>query len=197
MKLTFDRLREANTIRGAQWDGQPAHLADLSFRAMELGGEAGEACEAMLLMLAATGKTQNVAKKLVRQLNGRVGGMQKEEARVALADELADVVICADRVAEVLGIDMAPAIVAKFNKTSRKHGLIEILPTPAEIDAMTREAMISFLVARGTGTEAQYKKTPRSELRKIIRGLISCSERMVESRRQRLRHGTSRQRRAV
>lgn len=112
MKLTFEKLRHVNAARGAQWDGKPAHIDDLSFRAMELGGETGEAL--------------NVAKKLVRQLNGRVGGMDMETARVALAEELADVVICADRVAEVLGIDLEAATVAKFNKTSRKHGLVEI-----------------------------------------------------------------------
>lgn len=112
MKLTFEQLREANAARGAQWDGKPAHIDDLSFRAMELGGEAGEAL--------------NVAKKLVRQLTGRVGGMDMESARAALAEELADVVICADRVAEVLGIDLEAATIAKFNKTSRKHGLVEI-----------------------------------------------------------------------
>lgn len=112
MPLTFDGLRAANTKRGAQWDGKPASLDDLSFRAMELGGECGEAL--------------NVAKKLVRELSGPVGGLTLDQARPMLAEELADVVICADRVAEVLGIDLAPSIVAKFNKTSRKHGLVEI-----------------------------------------------------------------------
>jgi NTP pyrophosphatase (non-canonical NTP hydrolase) len=112
MNLTFEKLREVNAARGAQWDGKPAHIDDLSFRAMELGGEAGEAL--------------NVAKKLVRQLTGRVGGMDMEPARAALAEELADVVICADRVAEVLNIDLEAATIAKFNKTSRKHGLVEI-----------------------------------------------------------------------
>jgi NTP pyrophosphatase (non-canonical NTP hydrolase) len=112
MALTFETLREANARRGAQWDGKPAALDDLSFRAMELGGECGEAL--------------NVAKKLVRELSGRVGGLTLEQARPMLAEELADVVICVDRVAEALGIDLAPAIVGKFNKTSRKHGLAEI-----------------------------------------------------------------------
>lgn len=116
MKLTFQKLRDVNAARGAQWDGKPAHIDDLSFRAMELGGEAGEAL--------------NVAKKLVRQLTGRVGGMDMETARAALAEELADVVICADRVAEVLGIDLEAATIAKFNKTSRKHGLVEITEGP-------------------------------------------------------------------
>lgn len=129
MRLTFQKLREVSAARGAQWDGKPAHIDDLSFRAMELGGESGEAAEAMLELQAVVGKSQNVAKKLVRHLTGRVGGMDMETARAALAEELADVVICADRVAEVLGIDLEAATISKFNKTSRKHGLIEILPT--------------------------------------------------------------------
>lgn len=120
MNLTFDQLRTANAARGTQWDGKPAHIDDLSFRAMELGGETGEAL--------------NVAKKLVRELTGRVGGMKMDDARAALSEELADVVICADRVAEVMGIDLAPAIVAKFNKTSRKHGLVEIVESDSRAD---------------------------------------------------------------
>lgn len=110
MQLSFENLRAANVRRGAQWDGKPAALDDLSFRAMELGGETGEAL--------------NFCKKLVRGLTGRVGGMQLNEARQKIAEELADVIICADRVAEVLEIDLPTAITEKFNKTSLKHGLV-------------------------------------------------------------------------
>lgn len=123
--VTFNQLRVSNTIRGAEWDGKPASLDDLSFRAMELGGECGEAL--------------NVAKKLVRHLTGRVGGLTIEEAKPMLAEELADVVICADRVAEVLGIDLGAALVAKFNKTSRKHGLRIMDETPDNIAELREE----------------------------------------------------------
>lgn len=126
MPLTFAHLRQANSTRGAQWDGKPAHLDDLSFRAMELGGECGEASDAMLELTAAVGKSLNTSKKLVRQLTGRVGGMSLEDAKTLLAEELADIIICADRVAEVVDIDLGAAVVAKFNKTSRKHGFDEI-----------------------------------------------------------------------
>lgn len=124
MKLSFENLRAANVRRGEQWDGKPAALDDLSFRAMELGGECGEAL--------------NVAKKLVRQLTGRVGGLTLEEARPMLAEELADVVICADRVAEVLGIDLETVITEKFNKTSLKHGLVMMQEcmTDGDLDAL-------------------------------------------------------------
>lgn len=126
MSLTFNTLRQFNTLRGAQWDGKPPSLDDLSFRAMELGGESGEAVEALLHLLSAVGKSQNVSKKLVRNLTGRVGGIDIQAAQTALAEELADIIICADRVAEVLDINLGEAVVAKFNKTSRKHGLVEI-----------------------------------------------------------------------
>jgi NTP pyrophosphatase (non-canonical NTP hydrolase) len=125
-ELSFQDLRRTNTARGMQWDKRPASLDDLSFRAMELGGESGEAAEAVLLMLAAAGKSQNVAKKLVREQTGRVGGMSLEEAKILMAEELADVVICTDRVAEVLEIDLGQAVAAKFNKTSRKYGFVEL-----------------------------------------------------------------------
>lgn len=158
MKLTFQKLRDVNAARGAQWDGKPAHIDDLSFRAMELGGETGEAL--------------NVAKKLVRQLTGRVGGMDMETARAAMAEELADVVICADRVAEVLGIDLEAATIAKFNKTSRKHGLVEILPSPEEIDEMPRDEVRAFLASQGVDLEAFDRDmvTARGALEAKLRG---------------------------
>lgn len=126
MSLNFDTLRKANSIRGGQWDKNPATLDDLSFRAMELGGEAGEAL--------------NVAKKIVRQLKGRPGGLTLEAGRLPLAEELADVVICADRVAELIGVDLSGAVIDKFNKTSRKHGFIEITPSKKEMDYRALQA---------------------------------------------------------
>jgi NTP pyrophosphatase (non-canonical NTP hydrolase) len=107
--LSFDALRAANARRGIEWMGGPAKLEDLSFCAMELGGESGEVL--------------NAAKKLVRFLNGQRGGIPLDESRNAIAEELADVVICCDRVAEALNIDLGAATADKFNKTSRKYGL--------------------------------------------------------------------------
>lgn len=78
----------------------------LSFRGNELGGEAGEA--------------QNVIKKIERERLGLRG------SRVSindLADELADVIICADLIAMEEGIDLGKAVKRKFNATSEKYGL--------------------------------------------------------------------------
>lgn len=102
--LTLEALREANVARQAAWcaDQQP----DLSFRGNELGGECGEA--------------QNVIKKLERERHGWAGSRDTLEH---LAEELADVVICADLCAMTAGVDLAGAVIAKFNATSEKVGL--------------------------------------------------------------------------
>jgi len=40
-----------------------------------------------------------------------------------LAEELADIIICADLIAMQAGIDLDAAVAAKFNATSKKVGL--------------------------------------------------------------------------
>lgn len=107
--LDFATLREAGVRRQREWcpDVQP----DLSFRAVELGGEVGEAL--------------NVIKKLERERHGWRGS----RATLAdLAEELADVVICADLAAQAAGIDLGAAVRAKFDATSTKNGLSVFLP---------------------------------------------------------------------
>lgn len=101
-------LREANDRRAIEWvtDGE----VSLSFKGNELAGEVGEAC--------------NVIKKLERERMGAVGSRATIED---LADELADVVICADLVASKAGIDLHAAVRRKFNKTSRKYGLTVLM----------------------------------------------------------------------
>lgn len=109
--LNLADLRRISDARARVWNkGKPASLA---FAMMELAGETGEAC--------------NVAKKHARQEMGWVGGSTDTEA---LADELADVIICADLAAQRAGIDLAAAVIRKFNKTSEKHGFPHRLPTP-------------------------------------------------------------------
>lgn len=75
---------------------------------MELAGECGEAC--------------NVAKKIERERLGFNGGRYDKEA---LASELADVVICADLVAQLLDIDLGAAVVRTFNSKSVQMGFPE------------------------------------------------------------------------
>ena len=99
------KLREANILRQNEW--QKGESVDLSFRGNELAGETGEAC--------------NVIKKLERERLGYVGSRATVED---LADELADIIICVDLVAEKLNIDLSKSIVNKFNKTSQKYNLM-------------------------------------------------------------------------
>ena len=100
----YSSLREANIARDAEWD-RDSHIS-LEFRAVELAGEVGEAC--------------NVIKKLARERMGIRGSRATVEQ---LAEELADVIICADLICMHEGIDLLEAVVKKFNVTSEKYGL--------------------------------------------------------------------------
>lgn len=102
--LSFDTLRAANTKRQLEWC--PGLTPDLSFRGNELAGETGEAC--------------NIIKKLERERQGWRGSRATSEQ---LAEELADVVIVADLIAQEKGIDLGEAVRSKFNATSEKYGL--------------------------------------------------------------------------
>lgn len=104
-------LRSANLARQAAWC--PDQVPDLSFRGNELAGETGEVC--------------NVIKKLERE---RLGWRGSRDTKEHLAEELADVVICADLCALSAGIDLNEAVVAKFNATSEKVGLPQRLAAP-------------------------------------------------------------------
>ena len=101
--LSFAELRCANVERNQQWTGGVA--AGLSFRGLELGGEVGEAL--------------NVAKKLERE---RLGWRGSRSTLDKLAEELADVIISADNMAMEAGINLAEAVVRKFNATSVANG---------------------------------------------------------------------------
>lgn len=98
-------LRSANATRQAEWDVD--NQITLEYRGNELGGECGEA--------------QNVIKKLARERMGIRGSRDTIEH---LAEELADVVICADLIAMSVGIDLDAAVRDKFNATSEKNGLM-------------------------------------------------------------------------
>lgn len=117
MNSTFDSLRAANRARQQEWD-QDGQITP-SYRGNELAGEVGEAC--------------NVIKKLERE---RMGIRGSRASVAELADELADVVICADLIAMQYGIDLEAAVARKFNATSEKVGLQTRLRVPRrEIDS--------------------------------------------------------------
>jgi NTP pyrophosphatase (non-canonical NTP hydrolase) len=103
MSLTLKELREQNVSRSLRWD--PERSCGIEFAAVELAGEVGEAC--------------NAVKKYSRLLRGMKGGSDTIQN---LKEELADVIICADLLAMIAGIDLAAAVTAKFNATSVPHG---------------------------------------------------------------------------
>ncbi|MCA9049877.1 MAG: MazG-like family protein [Planctomycetaceae bacterium] len=102
--MTFEELRDANRRRHVEW--ARGNELPLSFRGLELAGEAGEAC--------------NELKKLERGRLGMAGGKQD---LANLREELADVLICVDLIAMDLDIDLGEVLRQKFNKTSEKYGL--------------------------------------------------------------------------
>ncbi len=101
---SYDTLREANYHRQREWDKE--NKIDLCYRGNELGGECGEAL--------------NVIKKLARE---RLGIRGSRATLQMLAEELADVVICADLIAQSEGINLDAAVREKFNKTSEANNL--------------------------------------------------------------------------
>lgn len=104
----YRSLRAANIARQKEWDRGDVITA--SFRGLEMAGEVGEAC--------------NVIKKLERERLGIRGSRATVEN---LAEELADVVICADLIAMMYGIDLGEALAGKFNHTSLKNDLSTML----------------------------------------------------------------------
>ena len=102
--LTLQALRDANRLRQEEWC--KGKNPDASFRAVELAGETGEAC--------------NVVKKLERERHGWAGS---RDTAAHLAEELADVIIAADLLAERYGINLSDAVKAKFNATSEERKL--------------------------------------------------------------------------
>ena len=80
-----DNLRSANIARQIEWDANGSITG--VYRAIELAGEAGEAC--------------NVVKKLERERLGLPGSRETVEH---LAEELADVFICLDLLAAGCGL---------------------------------------------------------------------------------------------
>lgn len=101
-------LRQANIERDKEWN--PEGGLTLEFRGNELAGEVGEAC--------------NIIKKLARE---RLGIRGSRATLAELAEELADVVICADLIAMQAGIDLSHAIEMKFNASSAKLGLQTVI----------------------------------------------------------------------
>ena len=103
MSNPFEILREAVKRREPCWNPTGEKIP-IAFRFMELCGEAGE--------------TANAGKKLARKELGLVGG---NDDLTNLKEELGDVIICCELIAQHYDIDLWEAVKDKFNKTSDKH----------------------------------------------------------------------------
>ncbi len=69
------------------------------------------------------GEAANIAKKLNRVRDGIPGNdVTEEELRAAFRDEIADVFIYLDLLAQSQGFTLEDVVRAKFNRTSRKLG---------------------------------------------------------------------------
>lgn len=100
----FKELREASIIRTQEWQADAD--VPLSYYGNELAEEAGEVCAAI--------------KRLERHNYGIVGG---SDDITNLKEEIGDVVICIERIAQLYDIDIEQCVRSKFNQTSEKYGL--------------------------------------------------------------------------
>jgi NTP pyrophosphatase (non-canonical NTP hydrolase) len=109
--LDFEELRRANSDRCDEWHvpgSAPWSLADWS---NAMGGECGEA--------------QNVVKKIRRHETGLSSELDPglEDLHRMLGHELADLICYIDLLATKAGIDLAGAVIEKFNIVSDRTGL--------------------------------------------------------------------------
>lgn len=136
--LSFAYMRSVNMARCRflhDRDGTPMDSWTLSDWGVAVAGEAGETSEALAAyfnalllanhMNARTGKACDLAKK-VKRLEGpyhnKPGDTDRGQLLERLADEFADMVLYADLLCGTLGIDLAEAVVRKFNAKSEELG---------------------------------------------------------------------------
>jgi len=104
--MTFlNTLRQKNNERQKLWTG--SENVDVLFRAVEFAGEAGEVA--------------NAVKKVYRAQNGIIGNNKDiNDLMENLVEEIGDVLITIDLLANEYNIDLEQAVKSKFNKTSKK-----------------------------------------------------------------------------
>lgn len=109
--MTFSMFSKINRSRCESHQGFSLELGSwsLSDWMTDVTGELGEAA--------------NLAKKLNRVRDGIPGNtLSESELRAELKDEIADMFIYLDLIAQSQGFDLESAVIAKFNKTSAKIG---------------------------------------------------------------------------
>lgn len=134
--LTFARVHDVNGRRAGRW--HPGFPTDQTWTngdwSNALSGESGELLEAGRDLLdeiaIATGRVANTVKKIRRYEDDLHGALDPDldALREAVADEMADVFCYLDLLSSVLDVDLAAAIVDKFNRVSERQGFPERLP---------------------------------------------------------------------
>ncbi len=115
--LTFRTLRDANAKRLPMFrdaHGRICHASE---------DDAWTPSQWLQAVVGELGEYANLRKKVER------GDFTLAEKRAELADELADVCIYLDLLAQSVGVDLGPAVMSKWNRTSEKVG------APIRIDA--------------------------------------------------------------
>ena len=111
---SFNHFAETSLKRALRWHPNGLQSWSPSDWFTALVGEVGEAA--------------NIVKKLNRVRDGLVGNKETpEELRAMFADELADIFIYLDLLAQSEHINLAAAVKSKFNKTSKKNNFPERL----------------------------------------------------------------------
>ena len=140
---TFLMLRAVNNRRMGRWHGDSADWSGADW-SNAMNGEAGEMAEASVAAIRyvevameatirasiANGTVANTIKKIRRHETGlgtSYNTPELEALAAKLAEEIADVVIYADLLANHYGIDLGQAVVEKFNKVSEANGFPERL----------------------------------------------------------------------
>lgn len=113
--LNLSALRDVNVRRMRRWHGDADEWSGADW-SNAMAGECGEAC--------------NIVKKLRRHethTGTSYNTPPPDELLFALAEELADVVTYCDLLAHKYGIDLAHAVITKFNKVSAAQDFPERL----------------------------------------------------------------------
>lgn len=120
--LTLHNLQQVALARGNRWHGGSINQWSPADWAMAMMGEAGEACNALKKLRRAEEGIANVNEP-GRQIT------ERKQAIAHVGEELADTLLYLLALASRLDIDIAAAVVAKFNSVSVKYGFPERLPT--------------------------------------------------------------------
>lgn len=115
--LNFDTFRSVNLARCLRWHPDGIASWSKSDWAVAIAGEAGEMC--------------NVVKKLNRLRDGLAGNHGEDVSHAKLiaklGQELADVVIYCDLLAQREGLNLGELVRSKFNEVSERNNFPERL----------------------------------------------------------------------